>query len=190
MISKEEMERKIENLPENIRTAIHSPEVTQNIRSISSSHRLHIDQAGALEEEIMMVMAGIKGADDFVDNIENRLGLSVEEAVNLAVDVNEKVFAITRKSVMDAHRDNEDENTNILRDSLMAEIEDSREPSVPTTNNQQAANSFISDKLTQTVMLPSETSEQKEGEKNQNKPQPQEEKPKSYAADPYREPLN
>ena len=155
------------------------------IKSIGDRHGLHIDQLGILEEEIGLVMSGKGPADDFVSNIENRLDISTQHAIDLATDVNVEIFIPARQSTFNKRSDPE---KGISREDILSEIENPTPvahpistfdqtpagPAVPreiisekNSTPDDTAHEFIGGKLTEPVSLPT----------------------KKASVDPYREPI-
>ena len=58
--------------PEDVRTAITSVDLRNKLRSVAEKHRLHVDQAGALENETMLVMLGLEHPRDYIQNLERK----------------------------------------------------------------------------------------------------------------------
>lgn len=216
-MDKETIENKFQSLPSDVKAAITSPEIAQKIQDIAKNHQLHIDQSGLLEEEISFVMLGIRHPDEFVNRIEERLNLTTEDAISLAVEVNEQIFLSIRESLEKMHGEDEEAGTEThetystsnesvgSKESLLAEIEN---PS-PTIHPISAADQTIAGPATsreiistpapsaQTPIVPATNFMAQKLGAAVNTPTPKiadkvpipSEKPKSYTADPYREPI-
>jgi len=216
-MDKSTLEKRFETLPADVKAAITSPEIANKIQEIAQNHKLHLDQAGILEEEISLVMLGINHPDNFVNKIEERLGLPTEEAVGLAVDVNDEVFMSIRESLMKMHGEDQDAGEEIhngpaeapvetaefaSKDDILKEIENP----TPVRKPISIADQTIAGPATSREVIP-EPAPMPEAAKQEvakdfigsklaegvNIPaqktviEPQ--KPKNYSVDPYREPL-
>jgi hypothetical protein len=203
----QELKRKYDSLPGDLKRAIDSTEVPEKIRAIATKNGLHIDKIGILEEEVGLVMLGSAHMAEFVDRIEERLSISTEKAMDITTQVNLEIFLPIRESLMKISSEEDSpqviETSNneqqVSRDTIMAEIENPTPMRAPITvetpgparpreiittpqeRQQTVVDNFIASKLSETVSIPSENI------KAVNTKIP--EKPKGYSADPYREPI-
>lgn len=187
------MENNIKNDSNNKAGNLLSKEIVAELQKIGFAHKLHLDQISSLETEISAVVSGEKSVDDFVDNIEKNVLVDTENAIAIAVDINEKIFiplsVYYKKPVEDVGYQE------IKRDSILSAIENPEptehpisiaqpkpiEKNRPSSGGDAVAGQFIGEKLSAPVTLPS----QKIVVDNQTvsaKPKP--------SIDPYREPLN
>ncbi|MDE1875015.1 MAG: hypothetical protein KGH68_03050 [Patescibacteria group bacterium] len=155
----EDFKKKYDRLPADVRSAIESNDVASRLEKIGEKHGLHIDQIGTLEQTVGSVMMGDIHPDDFVGEISDTLDLSDEDAVALATDVNTEIFLPVRESLIKVHSDRPDDT-----------------PPVQTPG-------LVMEKLSGTVSVPPQTVTVPSAQPQQDA------KPKTYAADPYREPL-
>ena len=125
-------------------------------------------------------MLGIEHAEDFVENLENRLNITTDEAIELATEVNIEIFLPIKSSLMKMQATKTQPvpqpipttPSNPTREEVLAEIENPtpvQHPisSVPRTPS-ATAHEFIAVKMTEPASMP----------------------PQKYTADPYREPLS
>lgn len=89
----------IETLPPEIKQAIYSIDYPKKLQEIVKNNKLMIDQAGKLEAETTLVMAGIEPLDKYVNNLIKNVGLSSIQASIVAHDVNESIFKGIRESL-------------------------------------------------------------------------------------------
>lgn len=89
----------IETLPPEIKQAIYSIDYPKKLQEIVKNNKLLIDQAGKLEAETTLVMAGVEPMDKYVKNLINNVGLSSIQASVIAHDVNETIFKSIRDSL-------------------------------------------------------------------------------------------
>ena len=103
ILTEEQILEKYEQLPEDLKEAIFSVEMTEAIKGIGAKYKLAIDKIGALANESGMVMFGATRPKDFVSNLMSRLGVNMETANKIASDVNSQVFLKVRESLKKLH---------------------------------------------------------------------------------------
>lgn len=99
----EQIIEKYKQLPEDLKKAIFSVEMTEAVKRISGKYQLHIDKIGALGNETGMVMLGVTHPRDFISNLSQRLGVDKETARKIAEEVNAQIFAKVRDSLKKIH---------------------------------------------------------------------------------------
>lgn len=102
-LTNEQILEKYEQLPDDLKEAIFSVEMTEAIKGIGDKYGLHIDKIGALANEAGMVMFGATRPKDFVPNLMSRLGVDKDTANKIASDVNSQVFLKVRESLKKLH---------------------------------------------------------------------------------------
>lgn len=90
-------------LPFDLKKAIVSSEVRQQMQSIAEKHWLDADQANDLETETALVILGLRPPADFTTNIKNALNLPEEKARAIAEDINVEIFRPVRESLRKIH---------------------------------------------------------------------------------------
>jgi hypothetical protein len=83
-------------LPKIVQNAITSADVEKQMRAVSDNYKLHLDQWGKLENEVMLTLLGLQDAGDLASNIQNEIGVTAEQAASLAADINKIIFAPIR----------------------------------------------------------------------------------------------
>ena len=130
------LEEKYNSVPENVRQAISSTEVSRKLRTIVDNYRLQFDEGEELTKEIGYVMLGLKSSDDFVKNIQKATELDKPTAEKIAEDVNNIILKDIKNSLREStqkpdYKDDEDifneEEQERVRGELMTEIENSKE---------------------------------------------------------------
>lgn len=91
------------NLPQDLKKAIFSVEMTGTIKRIGQKYQLQIDKIGILGNETGMVMIGVTHPNDFIPNLSQRLSVSKEIAEKIADEVNMQIFAKVRESMKKIH---------------------------------------------------------------------------------------
>ena len=64
------IKEQLTKLPDDVKKAISSVDLRDKIKKIAEKNRLHIDQAGDLETETVLVMLGLEPTDDYKRNIK------------------------------------------------------------------------------------------------------------------------
>ncbi len=110
------------NLPEDLKEAIFSVEMTEAVKRIGGKYQLHIDKVGALGNETGMVMLGVTHPKDFILNLSKRLEVVQETARKIAEEVNAQIFAKVRESLKKIHGVGE-EAGEVNKKAILKEIE-------------------------------------------------------------------
>jgi hypothetical protein len=189
-IDKDIVDQQLAKAPVQVRNAIMSVEVAENLAEIAKQAGLHIDQAGILEEESLYVMLGLQSSQEFLGNLRARIGISQDAAMKLAQEINSKVSSAIRIGLQDAPTEKAPATAPTLnpsREDILAGIEDPTPavhpisaavppapPARPSDDHSKSqptaeavAHDFIEGKLAEPVSLPT----------------------KKVTVDPYREPL-
>lgn len=185
--SREQEKKAFDSLSKEVRDYLFSDEYVEALSSIGKKHGLLLDKVDALERELLWVVYGLKQASSFPRSIQNALGTTEQAGEELAKDVSDAIFSNIRQTlksgeeetVSEAHSDISD------RDALLAEIESPRQTTQPVSSERQenvAARDFIANRLTDNVT----STIQRASTPPASQPV---QKPKSYAVDPYREPI-
>jgi len=98
-LTQQEIAARYEALPEDVRAAIYSTPTRTKLAEIAKKHLLHIDQVGALDEEIGAVMLGIAPREKLLDAIANRLRLDRTKAQSVVADIDDQIFQPIRESL-------------------------------------------------------------------------------------------
>ncbi len=107
----------IETLPPELKQAIYSIDYPKKLQEVVKNNKLMIDQAGKLEAETTLVMAGIEPMNKYLGNLVVNVGLSSAQASLVAHDVNELIFKNIREALKQI-------NDQILEeDKIIAETE-------------------------------------------------------------------
>ncbi len=186
-ISIEEIQKKFESLPEDLKWAIMAADVDNKIMEIGKLNSLTVEQMGQLSLETHMVMFGFVHPDKFEESIQGSLKLEPAKTRVLVNAVNEKVLKDIRENIMSLHKDIKEskEEAPKTEDNSHEEIFKSAGIEVlPKKEEAPKTISFANQKLTNTFQMPKTTSEY-----SLNNISKQNEVPKQTAPkiDPYRE---
>src|SRR5262249_27999899 len=89
---KARLKEKFNELPKVVQNAITSADIQKQLRAVADNHKLHLDQWGILENEVMMTLLGFQESQNLAANIQSEVGVSAEDAAVLAVEINKIVF--------------------------------------------------------------------------------------------------
>ena len=90
--TKEQVEQRFENLPDELKEALASVETADELENIGKKHSLMLDQVSELADETGLVMLGFTKSDQFVRNVSQRLNINEAKAVDIARDVNSTIL--------------------------------------------------------------------------------------------------
>ena len=96
----QELKKRYDSLPQDIRSAIDSADTYAKLQSIGKKHNLLIDKVGDLTTAVGNVMLGLLHPDDFVTEIETLLEITAQEAIEITTEVNIEIFVPLRESLM------------------------------------------------------------------------------------------
>ncbi len=99
-ITLEEIKKKFESLPENLKWAIMGANVDDNIIEIGQKQGLNVEQLGQLSLETHMEMFGFTPIDKFEESVKNSLKLSAEKTKKLIEAINEKILKKIREELI------------------------------------------------------------------------------------------
>jgi len=131
--TKEEIQKKFEALPNDVREAISSVDTSNIIVDIGEKYELNHEQIDKLIYESGLVMLAITHSDDFLNKIRKELELSRDQAEKIVKDLNEKIFLKIRFSLRKIYEENQkkpegnefsdDEDEFLDREKVLNEIE-------------------------------------------------------------------
>ena len=100
MDNNQQLKEYLNELPSELKQAIFSVDYQKQLQEIVKRNRLMIDQAGKLEVETTLVMAGMEPMNEYTDNLVKNVGLNRNLATIVAHDVDELIFK-NQKNVCD-----------------------------------------------------------------------------------------
>jgi len=182
--SPEALEKRYAELPEDVRIALSSEETAMNLTAIGEKHGLLEDRLDTLVNETGYVMLGLTHPSVFIQNLTTKMGISRENAQQIAEEVNNAIFRPIRDSLKRIHgigaeaasQAHSDQVGALKKEDVLREIEDT-----PKYSANSPAVEAHAEKLQKLTASPQETVHI-QNEKNTEGP--------SYRGeDPYREPL-
>ena len=99
-ITLEEIQKKFESLPEDLKWAVMAANVDENIIDIGQAQGLNVEQMGQLSLETHMVMFGFTNPDKFEESVKNRMNLGDEKTRAVVKAVNEKILKEIREKAI------------------------------------------------------------------------------------------
>lgn len=163
-ITLEEIQKKFESLPEDLKWAIMAANVDDNIIDIGQAQNLNVEQMGQLSLETHMVMFGFTHPDKFEESVKNSMKLGDEKTRAVVNAVNEKILKEIRTKML-ANYDNtpkpeelpsetieEKENDTKILDSAGIQIVSTKD--VSGEKLKEDVHSILSQKLSSPVQNP------------------------------------
>lgn len=173
-ITKKVQERYAE-LPPDIRQAVEAADLDTRVQTIGAKHRLHLDQMGVLQDEVLLVMLGFETPEKFVDAVVRATNISREEAAAIATDINTEVIDPIRESLKKFTASKATPTPAVpAAPAAPAPVTPAPKPQVPMAPHPHD------------LMLVEKTVTTPPAPKTPTPPPP---KPQDYKADPYREPI-
>ena len=204
--TEEQIAQMYDNLPEDLKEAVFSVDMSEVVEKIGRENQLNIEQIGDLANETGMVMLGVTHPNEFIGNLADRLEVDKEKARAIAGEINEQVFKKVRDSLRKIHNmregGEEEQKTEIEhhqgpslmvgqnREDILKEIEKdhSQENLIPDIMKGNA-NPF-EEKMKEGVLIAPVEEKHYIEESAKTALLPEPEKPKKYQGfDPYREQL-
>ncbi|HEU0085544.1 MAG TPA: hypothetical protein VFQ59_01125 [Candidatus Paceibacterota bacterium] len=99
-ITIEDIQKKFDSLPEEIKWAISKADVDENIIEIGKAYSLNVEQQGQLSLLTHMVMMGFIHPEIFEESVEKTLKLPAEKNKQIVTTVNEKILKEIRTLLM------------------------------------------------------------------------------------------
>lgn len=87
-----ELKKRLLSLPQVVQDAITSADIDKQLRALSVTHKLHLDQWEKLENEVTLSLLGIQHIEDLEKNIQQEVGLSQPIAEQLAKSISLHIF--------------------------------------------------------------------------------------------------
>lgn len=97
--AQQKLKERFSLLPRELQEAILAADLREKLKVVTDTHRLHIDQAGALENETILVMLGLEPLEDYRANLARELGVPEALAAAIERDVNRLIFLPIRESL-------------------------------------------------------------------------------------------
>src|SRR3989338_5748522 len=79
-------------IPPLVQEALRRVDLRKQFDAIREKHRLHLDEAGVLENETVYAMLGLRELEGYEETLTKGLGLTADQVRALLTDVNERIF--------------------------------------------------------------------------------------------------
>ncbi|MBU1727967.1 hypothetical protein KKA39_01500 [Patescibacteria group bacterium] len=133
-ITLEEIQKKFESLPEDLRWAIMAANVDEKITAMGKEHNLTVEQMGQLSLETHMVMFGFTHPNKFEESVKASLGFPEDKNKIIVNEINEKILKDIRERLMTLYGKAEEKKNEEIMTGAGIEI-------MPTEAKEQASTS-------------------------------------------------
>lgn len=120
-ITIEEIQKKFESLPEDLRWAIMGADVDNKIIEIGKENNLKVEEMGQLSLEVHAVMLGFIHPNQFEASVQESLKFDPNKTRTLVNAVNEKILKNIREQIMLLYKNRDHENTAIKEEEIKKE---------------------------------------------------------------------
>ena len=121
-ITLEEIQKKFESLPEDLKWAIMAANVDEKITQIGKDNNLTVEQMGQLSLETHMVMFGFTHPDKFEASVKASLQLPDEKNKTIVNKINETILKDIREKLMSLYGKQEEKNNDEILNKAGIEI--------------------------------------------------------------------
>src|SRR3989338_2638565 len=102
-ISQEELLKKYEELPEDLKTAMYSASTAEIIYEIGKKYGLNMEETGYLTVEVANIILGLNHPKNFISSLTDVPDIPKEKAVEIAQDINHQIFFPIREELKKLH---------------------------------------------------------------------------------------
>lgn len=132
MDNQDKLKEYIEKVPQDIKDILYSLDYPKLLEEIVGKNKLMIDQAGLLEIETTLVMAGLVPLNDYKINLIKSLEITEEKAAKIAKDIDSLIFKNIRKSLEEINNEDSEADyvieqrakTELSKENILYGIED------------------------------------------------------------------
>jgi len=121
-VTLEEIQKKFESLPEDLKWAIMAANVDEKITQIGKDNNLTVEQMGQLSLETHMVMFGFTHPDKFEASVKASLQLPDEKNKTIVNKINETILKDIREKLMSLYGKQEEKNNDEILNKAGIEI--------------------------------------------------------------------
>jgi len=107
MQDQDKLKEYLAKIPQDIKDIMYSLDYQKLLEEIVKKNNLMIDQAGSLEVETTLVLAGLSPLRDYIDSLEKALEIPREKAGEVAKDVDSFIFKNIRKSLQEINEEDD-----------------------------------------------------------------------------------
>ena len=99
LITEKELQKRIDNLPSNLRAISMSENAIENLRKICRAHHLDDERTLIMEHIVGLIILGFISLDELNVEISRSLRMNIQHANDIAVEVDRKIFAPIRDEI-------------------------------------------------------------------------------------------
>ena len=103
-VSREKLIELYRDLPPDVAAVYENASTSEVMLDVGRKNSIPIDQLGRLSYEVGLVMVGASPAREFIGNIERGLGVPRAKAVEIAREINTRLFSPIRESLKRIHK--------------------------------------------------------------------------------------
>ncbi len=107
MQDQDKLKEYLAKIPQDIKDIMYSLDYQKLLEEIVKKNNLMIDQAGNLEVETTLVLAGLSPLREYIDSLKDALEISREKAEEIAKDVDSFIFKNIRKSLQEINEEDD-----------------------------------------------------------------------------------
>lgn len=122
MQDQDKLKEYLAKIPQDIKDIMYSLDYQKLLEEIVKKNNLMIDQAGNLEVETTLVLAGLSPLRDYIDGLEKALEIPREKAEEIAKDVDNFIFKNIRKSLQEIN-DEDDQAEYVIEQKIKTELD-------------------------------------------------------------------
>lgn len=113
-VNEQLIKEQLKSLPRPVQEAVASFDWAREVFEVGRAHTLHVDQIGQIQTEVMLVVIGLISPKDFHDQMISRIGINEDQALEIADEVNERVFVPIREFMKNYYAEEEKKGTEIV----------------------------------------------------------------------------
>lgn len=107
MQDQDKLKEYLAKIPQDIKDIMYSLDYQKLLEEIVKKNNLMIDQAGNLEVETTLVLAGLSPLREYIDSLKESLEITREKAEEIAKDVDNFIFKNIRKSLQEINEEDD-----------------------------------------------------------------------------------
>lgn len=98
--TREQIEERYSKLSPQLKGMLESPTLVETVHGIGTKYKIHIDKLEEVYDEVGLVLLGLVHADEFIADLEKRVGGPKETIVAVAKEIDEAIFRPVRTSLL------------------------------------------------------------------------------------------
>ncbi len=96
-----EYQKYLNELPEQVQTAVANANVTEKLRELAKNYQLHLDKWALLENEIMLTLVGAKDPAKMPSGVSKAIGVDMATAQKMVDSIAVNIFKPIREELQD-----------------------------------------------------------------------------------------